>query len=541
MNNFLKLSIIGASVLMFGGCKKFVDINENPNTPTSTRAQWVFTGAQGTTYRNQVSQNVNFTTGTWAGYYAHSTSFTGGAAEKTYEFTNADFTGTFEALYDNLYDYQFVKDNADRDAVPFWKSPADVMQCYVFQQLVDLYGDVPYTQALKGIANIQPTYTPAQTIYEDLVVRLDSAMARMGRETWPTATDITQQDVIFQGNRTNWIRFANTLKLRILMRQSFMTGGRDAYIQTNINNTKALGYIAANVLVSPGYQVIAGKLNPFYAFGYNEINTVQSNYQFRKMNQVMMHWLLTTNSSTAVPPSPPPSTSTPTSGADTFRLNALAYPAGTTPVPPATLTASGFKGVPLGAGSGYSTATTSPVGPLQVQIGQGTRPALFVLLAEALFLQAEAAERWGITFTAAPSAQALYEAGILAHFRTCAGISPTAANLGNVANTGDAFAIRYYNRPKNNVNYVASTDKVRAILIQKWTSLCHINGLEAWSEYRKSNNTPQTATPYSPETFALTSNTEPVRFLYPLSEINVNPNAPRGINQYTSKIFWDVN
>src|SRR5678810_550049 len=110
------------------------------------------------------------------------------------------------------------------------------MQCYVYQELVDLYGDVPYGDAFKGTENILPAYAKQKDIYEDLVKRLDASMTAMTAATWPTDAAKLAVDIFFQGNKSNWIRFANTLKLRILMRQSFMPG-RDGYITTNINST----------------------------------------------------------------------------------------------------------------------------------------------------------------------------------------------------------------------------------------------------------------------------------------------------------------
>jgi len=532
MNKIIKLSFIAATLVAFTGCKKFVDVNDNPNTAITTSASYVFTGALGTTYRNQVGGNVHITPGTWTGYYGHSTSFTGGGAEKEYEYTTADFNA-FDGLFDNLSDYQYVRNNADKDGVAFLKDPANIMQCYVYQELVDLYGDVPYGDAFKGTENILPAYAKQKDIYEDLVKRLDASMTAMTAATWPTDAAKLAVDIFFQGNKSNWIRFANTLKLRILMRQSFMPG-RDGYITTNINSTLANGYITANVLCSPGYQVIAGKLNPFYNnWGYNELNNVVSNHQYRKMGGAIVNWLKRSETTNALPPAAAPA---PTADADTFRLQSLAWPAGTTPSAPSA-NLSTYLGVPMGVGSGYGTSGSSPIGPFQVQVGFGTRPGMFMLLAEALFLQAEAAQRYAIAFPAG-TAQQCYEAGILSHFRTCA--APSTA--GNASNTGDAFALRYIARPINNIGWASSTDKIRAILIQKWVSLCHINGLEAWSEYRKSSGSASEGVPIKVRTRVTTSNPEPARYLYPQREHDSNgANVPQNIDRFTSKIFWDVN
>jgi hypothetical protein len=532
MNKIIKLSFVATALVGFTGCKKFVDVNDNPNTAINTTASYVFSGALGTTYRNQVSGNVHITPGTWTGYYGHSTSFTGGGAEKTYEYTTADFNA-FDGLFDNLSDYQYVRNHADENGVAFLKEPANVMQCYVYQELVDMYGDVPYGDAFKGLDNILPTYAKQKDIYEDLVKRLDAAMSAMNSTVWPTDATVLAADIYFQGNKTNWIRFANTLKLRILMRQSFMPG-RDGYITSNINATLSNGFITANVLCSPGYQVIAGKLNPFYNnWGYNELNNIVQNHQYRKMGAAILNFLKRSETTNAIPPSAAPAA---TANADTFRLQSLAWPNGTSPSAPAA-NLDNYFGIPMGVGSGYATAGSSPIGPIQVQVGVGTRPGMVMLLAEALFLQAEAAHRYSIAFAAGDPKQC-YEAGVISHFRTCA--APGTA--GNAANAGDAFAQRYIARPIENIGWTTSTDKIRAILIQKWVSLCNINGLEAWSEYRKSSGSASEGVPNKVRTRAVTSNPEPARYLYPQREYDANgANVPQNIDRFTSKIFWDVN
>ena len=119
--------------------------------------------------------------------------------------------------------------------------------------------------------------------------------------------------------------------------------------------------------------------------------------------------------------------------------------------------------------------------------------------------------------------------------------SPSTA--GTAANSiADGFSLRYYSRPINNVNYTSSTDKIKAILLQKWISLTHISGAEQWAEYRKASGTTSVGVPASVKTVAGTSNPEPSRFLYPQGEFDNNSNnVPQNINRFTSKIFWDVN
>ena len=121
MTKFSK--IVGVALLAavsFSGCKKFVNVNQSPNSIVNTRSDYEFSNAQSVTFRNQISGSLTFVPGTWSGYYGHSTSFTGAGNEKTYSVSAADFQ-PFNALYDNLFDYNYVMKNADKDKMPYLK------------------------------------------------------------------------------------------------------------------------------------------------------------------------------------------------------------------------------------------------------------------------------------------------------------------------------------------------------------------------------------------------------------------------------------
>ena len=120
--------------------------------------------------------------------------------------------------------------------------------------------------------------------------------------------------------------------------------------------------------------------------------------------------------------------------------------------------------------------------------------------------------------------------------------------INNAGNTqADAAYSAYIAQPIANVNWAASSDKLRAILIQKWVSFVHINGLEAWTDYRKSSVTNENghtfySVPLDPRSQVGIGN-EPVRMIYPQIEFTTNGNnVPKGIDHIQdSPIFWDVN
>jgi hypothetical protein len=527
--NMKKYLIILISVVALASCKKFVDVNTNPNTPTVTRPEFVFA--------NALNQTASFIVGgshslgsTWSGQMSHSTSFTGGGEEKTYAFTSStfDFFGTG---YDNLNDYQFVINNAAAGGKAHLIGPSKIMQALMFQKLVDLYGNVPYTQALQGTAFVTPAYDNAQTIYESLITKLDEAIQDINDNPWPISepSDITFASHSGPTGATKWIQFANTVKMRILMRQSFMAG-RSAYITTEINKIVAenSGLITYHMLSNPGFTKSPGKLNNFYGtYGYTENDVETGTYRFRKMNAVIINWLKASG--------------------DLFRLSRLATPkVGGNPA-----SFGDYLGVPLGPTGNiniYLETLVSSVGSEQVVKGDATRPMILMSAAEAYFLKAEAAQRYGISNWGGgqvSNAQQSYEAGVRWAFRLAAATHTSTATATDAA--ADAAANAYMANGIANADWSASTDKIKAILVQKWTALVNIDGLEAWSEYRKSNTpTDSGAAPPPSQTSGATVKStvatlpEPVRLYYPLREENVNGANVQQPNIFTSRIFWDV-
>jgi len=260
MKKILLFGLLGSMALT--SCQKFIDINENPNNATTTHTNFVFSNALNSTCRT-IAGGMHITGGTWSGYYAHSTSFTGGGQEKTYIFTNNDFN-YFDGPYDNLTDYQYVIDHAVADGFPHLVGPSMIMQAYMFQKLVDMYGDVPYSQALQGTKFVTPVYDNAATIYQSLVTKLTAAVTLINATTFP-AND--PADIFFNADKTKWKQLANTIKLRLIVRRSGVAGYNAA---ADIATLSGDGFITAPVLSNPGYSKSAGKLNQYYAnYGFN--------------------------------------------------------------------------------------------------------------------------------------------------------------------------------------------------------------------------------------------------------------------------------
>src|SRR5690606_16150165 len=123
---------------------------------------------------------------------------------------------------------------------------------FQYQLLVDIYGDVPYFEA--GLRDQFPTpvYDDAETIYKDVISKLTDAAILAGSVS-DSAENPSDGDIIFNGDMEKWGQFANTVKLRMLVRLS--NTGQYAYINEEIAKITAngLGFITEDVVSNPGY------------------------------------------------------------------------------------------------------------------------------------------------------------------------------------------------------------------------------------------------------------------------------------------------
>lgn len=509
MRNFLILIVLSLSL---ASCEKYMDVNTNPNTPTVTRSNYVFSNALNTSGRI-IAGGLHITGGSWSGYYGHSTSFTGGGQEKTYVFTNNDFN-FFDGLYDNLADYQYVINNASNDGLAYLTGPSKVMQCLIMQKIVDIYGNVPYSEALLGTEFVTPKYDDAATIYNSLMTKLTAAIADINSASFPSNDP---SDIYFNANKTRWKQLANTIKMRLIVRRSNVSGYNPA---TDIATLSADGIITSPVLCNPGYTKNAGKLNPYYNnWGFNENDAPTGD--FRKMGAPIVNWLKNST--------------------DLFRLQRMCSVKGNSENLTVGTTLTDFVGVPLGGdGTSYLSSNVSSMGSMQIVKGQATRSLIIMSDAEAAFLKAEAIQRGWLS----GDAKATYEDAVTRSFNITACTYSSAIATATVAQA-NAAATAYLSSGTVNADWTASTDKLKAIWVQKWVALCNIDGGEAWAEHRRTNSTanPTGIAPTSVKSVAVSSGTtEPVRFFYPLREESVNgSNVPKGISVFTSRIFWDVN
>ena len=123
--------------------------------------------------------------------------------------------------YKMLYDTKAGMDVAAEFNRPSTTAALQVLQCIVFEYLSDIHGDIPYSEALDGReGNIKPVFDTQADIYTGLLKTLDNAIATLG-----SSSDKLEGDLLYNGNKQSWIKFANSLKIRMLVRSYDAFGG----------------------------------------------------------------------------------------------------------------------------------------------------------------------------------------------------------------------------------------------------------------------------------------------------------------------------
>ncbi len=494
-----KILIIVTVLLVLGAsCKKdFLSVDEfNPNSASAVPANLVLPAALNNTAR-LINQPRNFEfIYLWYGCM----SISGGYSQPTnltqYNLLASSYQGIWAYNYTNLLNYDYIDKNSTTDKNKPYKAIAKIMKVFIFENLVDTYGNIPYTDALQtGTGVLKPKYDDAQSIYEDLVLQLDAAMDLIN--TAPVDADqVGHYDIVFGGDMTLWLKFANTLKLRLLLTQSDMSG-RSAYITTALATTPhtTADYLGAGegAFSNPGYLNSTDKMNPFWETFYKQDGSQQADgLGYYVAGQDACDFLTANN--------------------DPRKLRFFQ---------PGTAGGTTVLGNYFGALLLQPVPVTSKLGP--GMLSKFNQNSTIMSDFESLFLQAEAAARGFIT----ADPQALYEAAVTQSVLYEGGAGGTTAN-----------AAAYLAQAKQNVSYLASTNKVQAIITQKWLALNGVSPMPIWTDYRRTGFPDFLHFTADP---ARLNDSPPVRLLYPQSEISTNNDnvvAQGTVSLFTSKIFW---
>lgn len=487
-----KILIILSPMLIFFSCEDYEKLNVNTKDPSIVSGESLFTNAQKNLFDQMVSSNVNFNITRMLAQYWTETTYTD---ESNYDLVTRTIPDNhWDVMYkDVLKDLDEAKKVIDSTTYSVLEDPAvktnklaiaDILIVYTYSNLLETFGDVPYSQAL-DINILLPEYDDAQETYEALISRLTTAINQLD----PDNDSYDLADNMYNGNVENWIRFGNSLKLRMGLLLSDVNKPLAETIVEEAANPASGGLISSNLEnASITYLASDPNTNPIYS------DLVASG----RHDFVPANTLVDTMNSLEDPRRAYYFTQVDTSTVD--GVVKLAYVGGA-----------------YGASNNF-LSYSHVSDPIQVPTFEGT----ILDYSEVEFLLAEAVERG---FTVGGTAEDHYNAAIMASFEYWGGADAALDAATYLANPNVAYS-------------TAPGTWLQKIGMQSWIALYN-RGFEAWTAWRKFD-------------FPLLEAPEdavsdiPVRYTYPIDEQTLNganysaAATAIGGDDVTTKLFFDL-
>jgi hypothetical protein len=226
MKTIRNITLFLAFILLFSitACEKFFDINKDPDSISDAPLSQIFTSA---------TVNVGFTGGSDILRYSSliTQQFSGqssGAETQTQQYekfliSGSDLNNLWTSVYaTTLNDLELVIEKANASNSPHYAGVAKLLKAYTYQMAVDTWGDIPFSESQKLTNNLSPKYDDDQTIYTSILALIDEGVSDLNQSTSTQSpgTNSTIYPGTFASSKPKWIKFANTLKLRIYMHYS---------------------------------------------------------------------------------------------------------------------------------------------------------------------------------------------------------------------------------------------------------------------------------------------------------------------------------
>jgi hypothetical protein len=482
-------------------CGKYLDVNNNPNVAQNATVKTLLPSAElylGAAMGTDLQINGSI----WAQYWTQGPDGKEYISLDQYDPKAEAYNMGWHNLYTGASNFYQLYKIADEQFKGQYKAIALLMQAYTFQTLADGWGDVPFTEALKGqYADghlVNPKYDSQRVVYRGIVTQIDSALGMINTSD---ANGPSSDDIIYGGDMNKWRKFGNTLKLRTLLRIADVDPvyAKEKMDAMFAKNPQFIGDGEDAVI---HYASATGNNNPLYA---ELSSTALSGAQQLAASKTIIDTLVANND-----------------------VRGFAFYTSTGVNGLVGINQSEFD-VKLPSGS-YSIPS-SAVGADKSNMGSAIAPVHLLTSWESHFLQSEAFARGLATGN---DAQAYYD-GVRASFNY----------YGNaiLAATGVTASVAFTNymtaTPANYWAVFPTTgtvaERVRYIATQKWFAMCGNQGFEAWTEWRRTGYPDFLVSPKN----SRIGTKMPLRFLYPASERSTNSQYP-GEQPVTKNVWWDV-
>jgi hypothetical protein len=213
IRNKFFLYILTAGLFLIGtGCKKYLDVNKNLNSPTTVPVSTLLTSSQ-----LAIGNNLAMNTGLSGGLsvYMHQACTRGNADGYGIKGDNFSVEAPWAGLYGAIADLNVIINQGTAESRFVYVGIAKILKAYAFSVMVDTWGDIPFSefdQFKNGVK--QPKFDDDAVIYPQLFTLIDAGIADLNNVA-PNPTVPATDDLIYSGSKAKWIKAANTLKLKL--------------------------------------------------------------------------------------------------------------------------------------------------------------------------------------------------------------------------------------------------------------------------------------------------------------------------------------
>ena len=483
--NLLNRSILVLLATLAGACTEgFEELNDNPNEPSAVPANYLLTYAQENIVDRVYNGFDNSRVGMTLAQYWSQNQYTD---ESRYQYRANSNNTSWNDLYAGLNNLQEIirlneADSGTDQAIRNNQiAVARIMKAWTFQYLTDIYGAIPYQEALDIGTDATPAYTPQQEIYPDLINELTEANAQISVDD----PGFEAGDLVYDSDMSQWKKFANSLKARVAMRmidvlpevaESAITEAVAAGVFESNDDIAAVRYLGAQPSTFPLH-----------------VDYVVNNRQDFSSSDVLVGQLQRRNDP---------------------RLAAYFEPAVSTGT---------FIGRPYGQSLANANALPpTAVSQLNPRLYSADFPGLLMDYADLSFILAEAAAR-GISVPG--SAEEYYAQGIRASM--------------NFWGVSDAAAISAYiaANPYDAANYQQS------IGVQRWIAL-YMQGIQGWSVWRRLDFTGVFKMPVDGSLIGINQIPLRLTYPNDEQTLNSESYqaavSEQGSDSYTARVWWNV-
>lgn len=481
IRHFKKTYVLLPVLAFASGCQQFLDVNVTPNNPTVvTPSVLLPTVEAGAAFANANELNR------FASVAVQQLAGAGGtpAATDIYVTDGSDFNNQWQG---ELYNSTLINANeiirlGDAGNAKAYSGIAKIMKAYGFSLLTDLWGDVPYSQALQGATNPQPRVDKQEDIYkgnQSLGIQSLFDLVREGLADLDAASAVTPatDDVIYRGNINRWKQAGNTMLLKFA---NTISRREPELAKTVINEV-----LTRNVYIKSN----ADDMN--FTFG-GSVGSQDPRYTYTVLSLFRDDLIMSTRYLNLL-----------------RSLNDPRLPVFfTKPAADYVTIDNGFRGTLPSPSTTWSRYNAYVIG----QNGEG--PVRLLTNFQRAFILAESA----LTLGTPGDPQTLYAEGIRASM-TLAGIPAAQIDAYIAANTLKG----------------TTQERLAQIMTQKYIAFTG-NSIEIWNDVRRTN---LPALPLSQNAGGI-NGTPQVRLVYTAVERTRNPNVPNPGPQTNVKLWWDV-